>query len=82
MIPVTIGSKKVNIETDVIDLNIPLLLSKNGMKKAGTKLDFGDDQVRMLGEDVPLKITSSGHYAIKLYSDKENHADINSIDTV
>ena len=36
VIPADIGSKEVNLETDVIDVDIPLLMSKGVMRKADT----------------------------------------------
>ena len=39
-IPAKIGSKSVRIETDVVEAEIPMLLSKVSIKKANAKLDF------------------------------------------
>ena len=39
-IPARIGSKDVKIETDVVNTNIPLLLSKESMTKANTEINF------------------------------------------
>ena len=64
-IPAFIGKKKLFIETNVVDSEIPLLLSKAAMKKAGSKLDFCHDTVTMLGENVKLSFTESGHYCIR-----------------
>ena len=50
----------------MIDLELPLLLSREAMKHANTKLDFDTDCAEMLGEQVPLEFTSSGHYKIPL----------------
>ena len=63
-IPVTIGDKKILMDTDVIDNEIPLLLSKPAMKQLSTKMDFENDQVSMLGNRIDLKFASSGHYII------------------
>ena len=65
-IPAKIGSKRVQINTDVIDTNIPLLLSKAAMKRAGTEINFVNDEVTMFGERQNVHITTSGHYAIPL----------------
>lgn len=66
LIPAKIGTSNVLIETDVVNEDIPLLLSKETMKKAGTEIDFKNDSVTMLGEKQNLIITSAGHYAIPL----------------
>lgn len=65
-IPATIVGKPVRIKTDVVQSHIPLLLSKNAMKKAEVKLDIANDSAEIFGEDVTLNITTSGHYCIPL----------------
>ena len=70
-LPAQIGSKRVLIVTDVVETSIPLLLSKAAMKKANTKINFTDDSVNMFGEKQPIKLTSSGHYAVSLNSNEK-----------
>ena len=65
-IPATIGNQNVFILTDIVDCEIPLLLSKASMKAANTKLDFASDTVNMYGADVMLNLTSNGHYCIPI----------------
>ena len=65
-IPAKVGSKDISIVTDVIESKIPLLLSKEAMKKADTNINFTNDTVTMLGEVQKVVITQSGHYAIPL----------------
>ena len=64
--PALIGTRKVFLEADLIDCDLPLLLSKESMKKADTHINFKNDEVTMLGQKLKLKFTSSGHYAITL----------------
>lgn len=64
--PALIGSKSCNIECEVIDKNIPLLLSKSSLKKAEAVLDLRDDRVSMFGEQVNVHLTSSGHYCLDI----------------
>ena len=64
--PTVIGNKTADHETDVVDVDIPLLLSKAAMKKAQTVLDFNKDIVTMFGQKQPFLRTSSGHYAIPI----------------
>eukprot|EP00112_Aurelia_sp_Birch-Aquarium-sp1_P025873 Seg886.5 transcript_id=Seg886.5/GoldUCD/mRNA.D3Y31 product="hypothetical protein" protein_id=Seg886.5/GoldUCD/D3Y31 len=71
VLPVTIGSKNVKLETDVVDTEIPLLMSKAAMKKANTILDFDQDRVIMFGEEQTLLKTSSGHYAIPITKSRQ-----------
>ena len=70
-IPATIGNSSVTIESDVIDSNIPLLLSKNYLKKAKANLDFVTDSLDILGQKIPLKVSTSGHYLLPLNNRKQ-----------
>lgn len=65
-LPCVIANVEVSIVTDVVDSDIPLLLSKNSMKRARTCLNFENDTVTMLGRKVPMQCTSSGHYHIPI----------------
>ena len=66
ILPCVIADIKVSIITEVVDSDIPLLLSKDAMKRAGTCLNFEDDTVMMLKKKIPLSCTSSGHYYIPI----------------
>ena len=66
VVPAVIGGKKIKISTDVIDADIPLLLSKDAMKKAETEINFVTDKVKMFGQEQEVIITNSGHYAVAL----------------
>ena len=55
----------------MVDSEISLLLSKAAMKKAGSKLEFCHDTVTMLGENVKLSFTESGHYCIPISNKKQ-----------
>ena len=48
-IPCKIAGEQVNVVTDVVKSEIPLLLSKESTKKAGTKKDFVKDKVIIFG---------------------------------
>ena len=65
-IPAKIGSRSCEIMTDIIDGDIPLLLSKSSMKKGQMKINFQDDTITVLDEKIPLITTSSGHYAVPI----------------
>ena len=56
----------MNVVTDVVKSEIPILLSKESMKKAGTKIDFVSHKVIIYGKETSLQFTSNGHYAILL----------------
>ena len=65
ILPCVITDIEVSIITDVVDSDIPLLWSKDNMKRAGTCLNFEDDSVTLL-KKIPLSCTSSGHYYIPI----------------
>ena len=69
--PATIGKNKIFIETDVIDTNLPLLLSKRAMKTADTQINFVNDTVEMFGEKQEVILTRSGHYSVPLDNKKK-----------
>ena len=63
-IPASIRNQDIFIEGDVVDNDIPMLLSKSAMKKANTSIDFQSNTVTMLGQKQQVIITTSEHYAI------------------
>ena len=42
------------LQTDVICNELPLLLSKDAMEKASTKIDFTNDKINILGQGMIL----------------------------
>jgi hypothetical protein len=65
-LPVCMVGKQVRVKTDVVESDIPLLLSRSAMKKAGIKMDLENDTAVIMGKEVALNITSSGHYCIPI----------------
>ena len=76
-LPAHLAGKKVTIKTDVVASNLPLLLSKEAMKKAKVKLNLIDDTAEILGKEVCLNHTSSGHYCVPL--DKVNEVNVEEV---
>ena len=66
ILPCVIADTKVSIIIDVMNADIPLLLSKDATKRAGICFNFEDDTVTMLKKKIPLSCTSSGHYYIPI----------------
>ena len=64
--PAQIGKEDIMIKSDVIDSDLPLLLSKSAMKKANVKIDFSNDVVNMLNQKINIVFTGSGHYAVPI----------------
>lgn len=67
-LPAYMAGKQVTMKTDVVDSDVPLLLSRTAMKKAGVKMDLKNDTAVIFGEKVSLNFTASGHYCIPLDS--------------
>ena len=65
-LPATFAGKNVTVITDVVESDIPLLLSRNAMKRAGVKLDLENDSAKIFGKVVALNLTLSGHYCIPI----------------
>ena len=65
-IPIYIQGRKLKISTQVVEANIPLLLSRSTMKKASAELNFETDIIKIFGKEVPLKISQSGHYCLPI----------------
>lgn len=77
-----IGRKEVDILSGVID-ELPLLLSKEATKKADKK-DFIRDKINILGKEMDMKFTTSGHYLIpvsKIYKALDD-SDENNTDRI
>jgi hypothetical protein len=55
------AGKDVTMPTDVVDLDIPFLLSRTAMKTAGVKMNFEDHTVKILGKTIKFNLTSSVH---------------------
>ena len=56
----------MSLKTDVEKSEIPLLLSKESMNAAESKIDFVNDRINVFGKDIHLHFTTSGYYAIPL----------------
>ena len=58
--------KEDMIKSDVIDSDLPWLLSKSAIKKANVKIDFSNDVVNMLNQKINIIFTGSGYYAVPI----------------
>ena len=54
LIPAVIGTRLITIEVDVVNTDIPLLFSRNSLKKAGMSIDFEKDTVSFLEQECYL----------------------------
>lgn len=67
VLPCYIGNKRAYMTTDVIECNIPLLLSKKSMKNVNMVLNFKTDSVEVSGQSIELSSSNSGHYLLPLF---------------
>ena len=74
-IPGRIGSSKILIEANVVECDIPLLLSKPALKKVGAILNFVEDTLEFNGEKVPLMECKSGHYCVPICNKRRSLVD-------
>ena len=65
-IPAYIGEQPVSIKVDVVESDLPLLISLKTQKRAGTILDMVEDVAIMAGSKIKLERTKTGHYCIDL----------------
>ena len=76
-IPIVIGTTKAQMNVDIVPSNIPLLLSRDSMKRANMQLNFENDTITAFGESINLIITKSGHYAVPITNQKRLLNDVN-----
>ena len=65
-IPCFIAGEETTLTTDVIEKDLPLLLSKADMKKRKMCLNLGNDTLYVNNKEVNLQTTSNGHYVLPL----------------
>ena len=64
ILPAILGGQKVGISTDIVEKDLPLLLSREAMKKARMSIDFKNDTAQVFNTRVHLNVTKSGHYTV------------------
>ena len=70
--------KNVMLETDIVSADIPCLLSKPALKRAGTVLRLDEDRAEIFGNTINLDCTSSGHYALEIEDCKTEEVKISN----
>ena len=70
-IPIVVAGKQHLIEVDVIESDIPLLMSKSHMKQIGITLNMADDTASINGKLIRVDTTSAGHFILNLFGDNE-----------
>ena len=72
--PAVIDKEHINIQSNIINNDIPL--PQTLMKKAQMKINFQNNTINVIGENIPLVI-ASGHYALPLTQAKQAINNIN-----
>ena len=65
-IQISLGSRNVMLNTNMVANDIPQPLSRKSMKKANITLDFKKDRAVIFDQSIQLLVTKSGHYAIPI----------------
>ena len=63
-IPCSIDGKNIILQTDIITSDIPCLISKEAMRKAGGIMDLPNDSITLYGKQIKLESAKSGHYLL------------------
>lgn len=69
--PVIIAGTNCRIEAELVEEDIPLLLSKQSLKKAGTVIDIKNNKAIMFNRVINLHISDTGHYCIDIHPQEE-----------
>ena len=64
IIPVYINNSRYEIGVDVIGCEVPLLLSRDTLRRAKAEIDVGAATIYFMGVTVPLNISSTGHMCL------------------
>ena len=65
-IPAVIMGRKCTIRTDVVESDIPLLFSKQALKKMEANINYKTNEAEIFGKYTILNETSSGHHCIPI----------------
>ena len=74
--PCSLAEKTVLITADVVDTDIPLLLSKPFMKSVGGIMNLQNDTIEFFGVTLPMETTKSGHYCVPLSNHEVTIAEV------
>ena len=72
-LPIFIGGEKQFLRVDVIDLCIPLLISRSSLERANARIDIGNGTITLLGTEVPLTTSNSGHLCLSIGRSQYDH---------
>ena len=64
--PCHLAGKNLRIRAEVVDADFPLLLGNSMLKEAGAVLHLREEKAVILGSEVKMRETSSGHFSLKI----------------
>lgn len=64
--PCSIGGKNIQLKTEVVDAEFPLLLGNSFLKKAGAILHLREERAQILGSTIDMRETNSGHFTVNI----------------
>ena len=70
-IPIQFGSTKCFLSVEVVSGNLPLLFSVKSLSRAKMTINFERKVVIVIGEEIPLVETSTGHLAVPIVPKNE-----------
>ena len=59
---------EVQLRTEIVDADLPLLLGNSTLKKGLRVLHFGKSKLELLDKTLNLKQTKSGHYSMAIHA--------------
>ena len=65
-VPCSISGKNILLQVDVITSDIPCLISKTTMKKAGGIINLVNDTIELFGKTIDMASAPSGHYVLPI----------------
>ena len=66
--PCHLAGKNINMRSEVVEAEFPLLLGNSMLKKAGAVLHLAESKAVLMGNEVPMRETTSGHFTLKISS--------------
>ena len=64
--PCNMAGRNIMLTAEVLQTSFPLLVGNNAMKGAGAVLFIDEGKARILGNEIPMRETESGHFSIKI----------------
>ena len=65
-LPIYISQNRYKLRVDIVKCNIPLLLSRDTLRRAKAKIDIEMSTICFLGNVIPLITSSSGHLCLSI----------------